>query len=85
MSMKPGLSAEVYLSCIILCRGEKPTEYYIGNFSPWSITKSPTNKKITVTKKPTKTKRTQMPPQKKPQKANKEKKPKTKNPNKQNN
>lgn len=85
MSMKPGLSAEVYLSCIILCRGEKPTECYIGNFSAWSITKSPTNKKITVTKKPTKTKRTQTPPQKKPQKANKEKKPKTKNPNKQNN
>lgn len=59
MSMKPGLSAEVYLSCIILCRGEKPTEHYIGNFLPGFITKNPTNKKITLTKK--QTKRTQNP------------------------
>lgn len=57
--MKPGLSAEVYLSCIILCRGEKPTEHYIGNFLPGFITKNPTNKKITLTKK--QTKRTQNP------------------------
>lgn len=44
MSMKAGLSGKMYLSCIILCRDEKPNEYYIGNFPPGSITKNPTNK-----------------------------------------
>lgn len=81
--MKPGLSAEVYLSCIILCRGEKPTEHYIGNFLPGFITKNPTNKKITLTKK--QTKRTQNPQnnnQNQKYKKQTEKKPKTKNPNK---
>lgn len=86
--MKPGLSAEVYLSCIILCRGEKPTEHYIGNFLPGFITKNPTNKKNHPHKK-TNQKNTEPPkqqpkqqPKPKIQKANKEKKPKTKNLNK---
>lgn len=42
--MKLGLSREIYLSCIILCRDEKPAEYYTGNFGPGSITTNPTSK-----------------------------------------
>lgn len=63
--MKPGLSGEVYSSCFILCRDEKPTKYHIGNFLPQSITKNPTNKqKNHPHKNSTKTKRTQTPPAK---------------------
>lgn len=70
MNMKPGLSGEVYLSCIILCRDEKPTEYHIGNFPPGSITKKPpTNKQKSHPHKEThqNQKNTDFPP---PQKTN---------------
>lgn len=76
MSMKPGLSGKVYISCFIftgkvyvscfiLCRDEKPTEYHIGNFLPGSITKVPTNKQRNhPQKKPhQKQKKHRLPPQ----------------------